>query len=109
MRHQLDRLLVLDVLGAELVLGHLVNTLAELADRVGNDRDAFEHLTCDRIDDVEQLDEHFLVKSLLALSFYIPAPAARSQARSSPLFRTMRVDRRTLIRIALLLLGHSRS
>ena len=51
---------------SELVPGHLVDALAELADRVRDHRHTFKHLPRDRVNDIQQLDDHFFVEFLLA-------------------------------------------
>ena len=65
MGHQFNRLLVLNVLRSELISRHLVDALAELADSVRYDRNSLKHLPRDRIDYVEQLDDHLFVELLL--------------------------------------------
>lgn len=47
-----DAFLVGDFLTAKLIDGHLEDTFAELANRVRNHRDAFEHLPSDGVDNI---------------------------------------------------------
>lgn len=63
------------MLAPESIYAHLVEALAELANGVWDDRDALKHLACDRIDNVEQLDEHLLVKSLLTFRLGVSSHA----------------------------------
>jgi len=47
---------------------HLIETLAELADSIRDDRYALKHLTSDSINNIEQLDKHLFVECLFTLS-----------------------------------------
>ena len=73
MRHDPDALLKADFVVTEAIDGHLIQTLAELPDRVGNDRDALKHLSRDRINDIKELDDHFFVEGKLALCLHLGA------------------------------------
>ena len=61
-----DAFLIGDVLAPKFVNCHLVNTFAKLADCVRDYGYAFEHLACNCVYDVKQLDEHFFIKCLLS-------------------------------------------
>ena len=100
-RHHLDTLFVVDFVRSKSIDRHLVDAFAELADRIRNYGDAFEHLTRDCVDNIEQLDEHLLVEGLLALSFHVPSTGRQAKSSST----LSRLGGRILIGGALVLLS----
>ena len=66
---QSNRILMPRVLDPKLVNRQFVEQLAELSNTVWNNRDFLEHLSRDRIDNVQQLREHLHVELVLPLLF----------------------------------------